>query len=102
MGTEKHPLPNAHLARKDLFGQKRPGFRHPPATATGAEPSFLTREGDELLMPAVLALEPDKSLGQDPATEKGIKLLLDVEGQILALIRGACRERLPVLPDDLV
>ena len=78
------------------------GLGHSPAAAGATESAFLTREGDELFVLAVLAPEPQKAVGQNPALEEGLELLGDVLWDELALRLCKSLEGAVVSGDALV
>ena len=45
-------------------------LRHTPGAARGAEPVPLAAEGDQLVMPAVAAAQPQEAVGQDAVFEE--------------------------------
>ena len=61
--------------------QVRRRLRHAPGAARRAKAAPLATEGDELVVPAVAAAQPQEAVGQDAAFEKRIELLFDELGQ---------------------
>jgi len=61
--------------------------RHPTGAATRAKASFFTRKGNDLLMVAIAALQPQKPVGEDAAIEEGVEFCFDVIGQTVCGFR---------------
>ncbi|MFM1855996.1 MAG: hypothetical protein RLZ83_1305 [Pseudomonadota bacterium] len=55
----------------------RRGLRHPPRAARRAEPPSLAAEGQQLVVAAVGAAQPQEAVGQDAALEEGVELVFD-------------------------
>lgn len=88
-GEAEHPLADADL-REDGVDEVGCGLGHSPAAAGATESALFAGKGDKLFVLAVLAPEAQKAVGQNPALEKGLKLLGDVlrNGLSLRLRKG--------------
>ncbi len=71
----QHPLPNRHMG-DDVVHQMRRRLRHASGAARRAKAAPLAAEGDELVVAAVTAAQPQKAVGQDAALEEGVELVL--------------------------
>jgi hypothetical protein len=71
----QHPLPHRYV-RDDMVHQVRGGLRHPPRTARGTEPAAFAAEGQQLVVAALAAAQPQEAVGQDAALEEGVELAL--------------------------
>ena len=94
----QHPLAYRH-AWDDLVDQVRGALGHAPRAARGAKPAPLAGERHQLLVRAVSAANAQESVRQNPAFEKGLKLVSDKLRQARAgpgLDLG--EERLQMLP----
>ena len=77
----QHPLPHRHV-RDDVVDQVRRGLRHAPRAARRAEPAALAAEGQQLVVAALAAAQPQEAVGQDAALEEGVELVLDEPRQL--------------------
>ena len=75
---------------------------HSAPTTRGAEPSALTRECDQAVVAAVIAVDPDESSGEHAAVEVGTQLSLDESRDGCTLLTSPGEEGLELLPDDFV
>ena len=64
-----------------MIHQVRRRFRHPAGTTTRAKAPLLAGKGDYFFVMAIAALQPQKSVGEDAAIEKGVEFGFDVVGQ---------------------
>jgi hypothetical protein len=80
----------------------RGGVGHAAAAARRAEATPLAREGYEAVELALVAVEPEEAVGEDPAAKKGAELLLDETGRWL--LAGSCagEERFELLANGEV
>jgi hypothetical protein len=69
-----HKLP-VRSFRKNILHQMLGGLDHPFGLAGRTETSLLTGEGHDPLLLTALAVKPQKAIGQNPATNIGLKLL---------------------------
>ena len=76
------------------------GVGHAPAAARGAEATPLARKGDEAIEPALVAVEPQETVGEDPALEVRAELPLDEAGHGPIAFSGAREEGLELLAND--
>ncbi len=74
--------------RKDAIDEMCGGVGHAPAAAGRTESTALAREGDEAIVAAGVALEPQEAVSQDSAPEVRAQLLLDEAGR--RVIAFAC------------
>ena len=58
-----------------MVDQMRRGLRHAPRAARRAKAAPLAAEGDQLVVAAVAAAQPQKAVGQDAAFEEGVELV---------------------------
>ena len=65
----------------DVVHKVRRGLRHAPRAARRAEPAALAAEGQQLVVPALAAAQPQEAVRQDAAFEEGVELVLDEPGQ---------------------
>ena len=70
----QHPLAHRHMG-DDVVDQMGRGLRHAPRAARGAKPAALAAEGDELVVAAVAATQPQETMRQDAALKKGLELV---------------------------
>jgi hypothetical protein len=75
------PLAHRHMG-DDVVHQVRRRLRHASGAARRPEAAPLAAEGDELVVAAVAAAQPQKAVGRDAALEKGIEVVPDVSGQL--------------------
>jgi hypothetical protein len=68
--------------RDDVVDQMRRRLRHAPGAARGAEPAALATEGQQLVVAALAAAQPQEPVRQDAALEKGAELVLDETRQL--------------------
>jgi hypothetical protein len=80
----------------------RGGVGHAPAAAGRAETTPLTRERDEAIVAAGMAVEPQETVSKDPAPEVRAQLLLDEAGRGAIAFTCAREEGLDFLTDDRV
>ena len=74
LGHRQHPLAHRQV-RKNMVHQVRRRLLHAPRVARGADCATLAREGYRLVMRAVLAPHPRKTVGQDAALQVFAKCL---------------------------
>jgi hypothetical protein len=74
-------LAHRHV-RNDLVHQVRRSLRHAPLAARRAEPAPLAAEGQQLVVAALAAAQPQETVSQDAALEEGIELVLDEARQL--------------------
>ncbi len=74
-GQRQHPLAHRHMG-DDVVHQVSRRLRHAPGSARRAEPPPLAAEGNQLVVPAVAAAQPQEAVGQDAALEDGVELVL--------------------------
>ena len=60
-----------------MVHQVRRRLRHAPRAARWAKAAPLAGEGDELVIAAVAAAQAQEAVGQDPAFEEGVELVLN-------------------------
>ncbi len=101
VGQRENPLPNRHL-RQHPIDQVRCGIRHAASATRWTEPTALAREGDQSIVPAVVAVEAQEAMRQDSAAQERAQLLLDEAGRGLLSASRLCEEGLEVLAYDLV
>ena len=77
----QHPLAHRHMG-DDVVHQVRRGLRHAPRAARRAKAAPLAAEGDQLVVAAVAAAQPQEAVGQDAAFEEGVELVLHELRQI--------------------
>jgi hypothetical protein len=94
-------LADGHLGQ-DAIDELCGGVGHASAAAGRAEATPLAREGDEAIVAASVAVDPQEAVGQDPAPEVRAQLLLDEAGRRVLAFAGARQERLELFPDDRV
>jgi hypothetical protein len=75
---------------------------HAPAAAGGAEATPFAGEGEEAVVAAGVAVEPQKAVGEDPAFEVRAKLPLDEAGHRAIVFSSSREKRLELLADDRV
>jgi hypothetical protein len=68
--------------RDDMVHQVRRRLRHPARAARRAEPAPLAAEGQQLVVAAFAAAQPEHAVGQDAALEEGVELVLDEARQL--------------------
>jgi hypothetical protein len=100
LGHRQHPLAHRQV-RKNMVHQVRRRLLHAPRVARGADCATLAREGYRLVMRAVLAPHPRKTVGQDAALQVFAKRLRYI-GQwgvlvALAIDLAGAEERKPGL-----
>ncbi len=74
------PLAHRHV-RDDVIDQVRRGLRHPARATRRAEPAALAAEGQQFVVTALAASQPQEAVRQDAALEEGVELVLDESGQ---------------------
>ncbi|HEY6356491.1 MAG TPA: hypothetical protein VIY30_18560 [Burkholderiaceae bacterium] len=67
-----------------MIHQVRRRLRHPPRTARRAEPAPLAAEGQQLVVAAIVAAQPQEAVGEDAAFEERVELILDEPRQLAA------------------
>ena len=72
------------------------------AAATWAKAPAFTREWDEAVEAAIIAVKAQESMSEDPAAQEGVELLLDEAGHGLLANSRARQEGLEFLLDDVV
>ena len=72
------PLANDGAGGKDVVGEVRSSFRHPPCPATSAKAALFATEGDKPFMFAVNAAEAQESVREHAAFEEGLELFGDM------------------------
>ena len=72
--------PHRHV-RDDVVHQVRRRLRHPARTAGRAEPPALAAEGQQLVVAAFAAAQPQEAVGQDAALEEGVEFFCDESRQ---------------------
>lgn len=77
----QHPLSHRNTW-DDVVHPVRRGPRHAPRAARGAEPATLAAEGQQLVVAALAAAQPQEAVRPDAALEEGIQLVLDEPGQL--------------------
>ena len=77
----QHPLAHRHMG-DDVVDQVGRRLRHAPCAARGAKAAPLATEGDELVVAAVPAAQPQEAVGQDAALQKSVELVLDELRQV--------------------
>ena len=97
----EHPLAHGHGGQHSIDEPSR-CLRHSTATTGRAEPTTFARERDESIMSAGIAMDTQKSMGDDPALEIRADLSLDEPGNGRALPSRLSQKRLELLADDLV
>ena len=95
----QHPLPDRCFG-EHMIDKMSGRFHHTPGTATGAESPALTAEGDQVLMAAAIALDPQEAMLQQPALQVILKLLSDEIRQIAARSFNSIDESWVVLGND--
>jgi len=68
--------------RDDVVHQVRCRLRHPARAAWRAAPTPLAAEGQQLVVAAFAAAQPQEVVGQDAALEEGVELVLDESRQL--------------------
>ncbi len=76
VGQRENPLADGDF-RENAVDEARSGVGHSATSTRGAEATPLAREGDEVVLAAGVAAEPQEAVSQDPAPEVPAKLLLD-------------------------
>ena len=66
----------------DVINQMRGSLCHAASAARGAKATPLAGEGDQLVVSAVAAAQPQETVGQDAALQKGVELVLHELRQI--------------------
>ncbi len=79
------PLPDRYLGQ-DPIDEVRRGVGHATTAAGGAKSAALAREGDEAIVAACVAVDPQEAVGEQHALEVRADLAFDEAGD-----RGACR-----------
>jgi hypothetical protein len=98
IGQGEHPLPAGDFGKYAVY-QVRSGIGH-ATTATGrAEAATLAREGDEAIVPAVVAVKAKEAVGQHAATKVGAERLLDEARSVLVSRSRAGEEGLELVGD---
>ena len=88
----EHPLAYG-CARDDVMALGQPldqvsgGSHHAPHPARRAQPAPLTGEGDQLLVRALIAAQPQEAMREDAAFEKGVEFRFDKLGYVRAGLR---------------
>jgi hypothetical protein len=72
----QHPLAHRDLWN-DVIDETGGGIGHSPSTTRGTEPSALTRECDQTIVAAAIAVYPDESSCEHAAVEVSTQLSLD-------------------------
>jgi hypothetical protein len=80
----------------------RGGVDHAPAAAGRTETTPLAREGDEAIVAAGVAADPQEAVSKDPAPEVRAQLLLDKAGRRAIVFACVCQEGLELFTDDRV
>jgi hypothetical protein len=101
VGEGEDPLADRYLG-EDAIDEVRGGVRHAAAAAGRAEATSLAREGHETVELALVAVEPEEALGEDPAAEKGAELLLDETGSWPLAVSCAGEEGFELLANGSV
>ena len=65
-----------------MVHQVRRGLRHPPGSARRAKAAPLAAESDQLVVAAGAAAQAQEAVGQDPARQEGVELILDELRQV--------------------
>ncbi len=79
----QHPPPLAYRnPRDDVVHQVGRRLRHAPGPARGAKAPALATEGQQLVVPAIPAAQPQEAVGQDAAFEEGVELVFDELRQV--------------------
>jgi len=68
-------------AVEDVVGQVRCGLGHSARVARGADATAFAGEGDQIVVPAVVAADARKAVGKDAAFEVFVERLLRVRGR---------------------
>jgi hypothetical protein len=79
-GQRQHPLPHRRV-RDDGGHQVRRRLRHPACSARRAEAAPLATEGQQLVVAAFAAAQPQEAVGQDAAFEEGVECFGDESRQ---------------------
>ena len=77
----EHPLAHRHMG-DDVVHQVRSGLCHAAGAARRAKAAPLAAEGDQFVVAAVNAAQPQEAVGQDAALEEGAELVLHELRQI--------------------
>ena len=83
--SDEDPLPDGETA-KDVIGQVSGQLGHPPSAAGWTESVPFAREGDQDLVPALIAAEAGKAARQDTARKKFAELPLDEHWQTVPVV----------------
>ena len=94
----QHPLPHRRL-REDTVDQMSGGIGHAASPARRTETPPLTRKGDGLIVPAVVAMNTNEAVGQDSTFQKGPQLALDEAGNRTAALFLPDQKRLQMSGD---
>ncbi len=97
----QHPLADRDF-RYDAVDETGGGIGHSAPATRGAEPSALTRECDQTIVAAAIAVYPDETSGEQAAVEVGTQLALYEPRDGCTLLTSPVEERLELLPDDFV
>ncbi len=101
IGQREHPLSDRDLGQHPVDEMGR-GVGH-ATTATGrTEAAALAREGDEAVVAAGVAVDPEKSVGEHTTLEVRADLALDEASDGGARPSRSCEERQQLRSDDLV
>jgi hypothetical protein len=76
-------MPHRHVL-DDVVHQVDGGPRHAPRAAWREETAALAAEGQQLVVAALAAAQPEEAMGQDAAFEEGVELVLDEARQFTA------------------
>jgi hypothetical protein len=102
-GVRKSQDPLAHGNRwKHALYEVSGCIGHPPPTTGRAEPPPLAREGDETIMAASVAVDPQEAVGEHTTGEVGPQLALDEAGDWRPPLSRVGEEALEVVTDDSV
>jgi hypothetical protein len=88
--------------REDAIDEVRGGVGHAPAAAGRTETTSLAREGDEAIVAAGVAVEPQEAVSKDSAPEVRAQLLLDEARRRAIAFACARQEGLELFTDDRV
>jgi hypothetical protein len=77
-------------------------IRHAPSATRWAEATALTREGDDAVEPAFVAVHAHEAVGEYPAAQERSELALDKAGCRALKSTAAGQEALQLTPDGAV
>ncbi len=101
IGKSENPLTHRNF-RQHPVDQMGRCVRHPPSTTRRTEPPPFTREGDEAIVTAAVAMDTQKAVRKHAALEVGAEFALDEAGHGRTIAPRSGEEGLELLPDDFV